>query len=765
MCKFANIIFALLLLFSKVSAQKNPVPIGQWREHLNYQNTFQVVKGDKIYTATEAAVFSVDKDSEISRYNKINRLNDIGVQQIAWDELNQQLIIAYKNSNLDFLKNDLTKNISDIQKSSIAGDKRINAIYCSNGNAYLSAGLGIIVVNTVKYEIRDTWIIGNNGNQVNINSFCEDSRQYYAATAEGLKGILKTNTNPANFQNWTTLVTPFSGNITFVGTLNNQLVITQRDSVFIQENNQWKLLYHETGWNILNTTITENQISLCLRTGSGNSKVLMINKEGGIEKRLAEPGVISLPGTAIRADGKVWVADQFGGLSSFGSNNSTIERFIPNGPNGIPSGDFYINNSRLLQGTGAVNNAWNYLYKREGYIEFAEGIWQNTGAINTPILDTVLDIITITSNPEDQTIWAGSYGGGLIKKKGNEIQILKQNSGLEAAIGDPGNYRVSGLSLDNQQNLWISNYGAPKPLKLLTKNNEWAGFSTPVPLVENALAQIVSDDENSQLWIQSPKGNGLLVYHYGNNILTAADDRWKLFKQGAGNGNLPSNNVLSLAKDRDNTIWVGTDDGIGIIQCTDNPFSNCDAILPVIQQDQFAGFLFKGQQVQSIAVDGANRKWIGTQNGVWLISADGKNIIHHFTETNSPLLSNDVKKIGIDPQTGEVYFATFNGLCSYRSTATASMQQLENVLVFPNPVPPQYSGQIAIRGLTENAIVKITELNGRLVYQTRSLGGQAVWNGLDYNGRKIASGIYLVLVKDDKGKENIATKIIITSGR
>ena len=299
----------------------------------------------------------------------------------------------------------------------------------------------------------------------------------------------------------------------------------------------------------------------------------------------------------------------------------------------------------------------------------------------------------------------------------------------------------------------------------MSKNNEWAGFTPPVTLLENAVAQIVSDDENNQLWIQSPKGNGLLVYHYGNNILSAADDRWKLFKQGAGIGNLPSNNVLSLAKDRDNTIWIGTDDGIGIIQCTDNPFSNCDAILPVIQQDQFAGFLFKGQQIQSIAVDGANRKWIGTQNGAWLISADGKNIIHHFTISNSPLLSNDVKKIGIDPQTGEVYFATFNGLCSYRATATSATQQFENVLVFPNPVPPQYNGQIAIRGLTENAIIKITELNGRLVHQTRSLGGQAVWNGLDYNGRKIASGIYLVLVRDDKGRENIATKIIITSGR
>lgn len=763
MCRIANIIFALLLLAENSTAQKAPVPIGQWREHLNYQTTFQVVKGDKIYAATEAALFAVDTDSEITRYNKINQLNDIGVQQIGWDPTNQQLIVAYKNSNLDFLKNDLTKNLGDIEKSSIAGDKRINAIYCSDGNAFLSTGLGIIVVNTLKYEIRDTWIIGNNGNQVNIHAFCEDKQRYYAATAEGLKSIAKNNTNPANFRNWTSLLTPYSGILNFVGIINNQLIITQRDSVFIQDNNQWRLLYQESGWNILNTTISENQISICLRTVSGNSKVVSLNKDGNIQRTIAEPGVISLPGNAILSDGKLWVADRFGGLSSFGSSN--IERFIPNGPNGIPSGDIYISNGRFLQGAGAVNNAWNYLYKREGYIEFKDGLWKNTGAINTPVLDTVLDILTIISSPTDETIWAGSYGGGLIRKKDSQLEIFKQNSPLEAAVGDPGNYRVSGLALDNQQNLWISNYGAPKPLKLLSKNNEWAGFAPPVTLLENALAQIVSDDENNQLWIQSPKGNGLLVYHYGNNIVSAADDRWKLFKQGAGNGNLPSNNVLSLAKDRDNTIWIGTDDGIGIIQCTDNPFSNCDAILPVIQQDQFAGFLFKGQQVQSIAVDGANRKWIGTQNGVWLISADGKNIVHHFTVANSPLLSNDVKKIGIDPQTGEVYFATFNGLCSYRATATTATQQFENVLVFPNPVPPQYNGQIAIRGLTENAIVKITELNGRLVYQTRSLGGQAVWNGLDYNGRKIASGIYLVLVRDDKGRENIATKIIITSGR
>ena len=162
--------------------------------------------------------------------------------------------------------------------------------------------------------------------------------------------------------------------------------------------------------------------------------------------------------------------------------------------------------------------------------------------------------------------------------------------------------------------------------------------------------------------------------------------------------------------------------------------SGCDAVLPVVQQDNFAGYLFRDEQVQHIAVDGANRKWVATQNGVWLISADAEKTIYRFTESNSPLLSNDVKQIAIDPTTGEVFFATARGICSFRSTATENTESNNNVLVFPNPVPPGYTGTIAIRGITNNAIVKITEIDGRLVYQTRALGGQAIWNGKNYKG-------------------------------
>jgi hypothetical protein len=209
---------------------------------------------------------------------------------------------------------------------------------------------------------------------------------------------------------------------------------------------------------------------------------------------------------------------------------------------------------------------------------------------------------------------------------------------------------------------------------------------------------------------------------------------------------------------------VGTDNGIGVIQCPQNVFNGgCEAILPIVPQGNFAGYLFSGESVQSIAVDGADRKWVATHNGVWLISSDGEKIIEQFTQDNSPLLANDVKKIAIDGKSGEVFFATAKGICSFRSTATEGGESNSNVTVFPNPVPPGYGGTIAIRGLAANSIVKITELNGRLVYQTRALGGQAVWDGKDYKGRKISTGVYLVLVSTDDKAEKTATKIVFIS--
>jgi ligand-binding sensor domain-containing protein len=216
-----------------------------------------------------------------------------------------------------------------------------------------------------------------------------------------------------------------------------------------------------------------------------------------------------------------------------------------------------------------------------------------------------------------------------------------------------------------------------------------------------------------------------------------------------------------MAEDQSGAIWVGTDRGIGIIQCGADLFSaaKCDASLPVVQQDNFAGLLLANEVVNDIKVDGADRKWVATKNGVWLLSADGQKVVYRFTNTNSKLLSNQVFSIVVHATTGEVFFMTAAGICSFRSTATRALQEIKKPFVFPNPVPSGYTGAIAIKELPNNAWVKITELDGRLVYQTRSLGGQAIWHGKNYKGERVNSGAYLIIVSNQDNTDQVAGKI------
>ena len=739
-------------------AQSTLQPIGQWREHLSYNNAIQVVSaGTKVFCATINNVYSVDATNTIERFSKVTGLNDIGVSAIGFDEASRQLVVVYNNSNVDVIKDRVVKNISDIKRSTLSGNKNISSVYCLNRKAYLCSGLGVIVADLERFEISDTWQIGSSGQQVKVNAFTSDNQFFYAATNEGLKRANVNASNLADYKNWTLINTLTPGAVRMVVRCADKIISLKNDSLFAMDGS---LFYADASWPIVNISTSENKLLICQRTIQGASRVLVVLSSGGtIEKILAQSGVISFPYNATIAQNAVWVADYFGGLSKF---TSTVERFIPNGPPATANGDLVVTNQTLYVAAGEVNNAWNYQFNRNGIYNFANGNWSYKGAFNTPALDTVPDFVTLAADPRNNSLWAGSYGGGLARFEGNSINLYKQNSSLQPAIGDPLSYRVSGLAFDQQNNLWISNYGALQNLSVRKPDGTFKSFAIPFFHFENAVSQLLTDDAN-QLWIVSPRGNGVFVYNHGASAYNLNDDQWRYLRAGKGNGNLPDNNVFCVAKDKDGFIWIGTAKGIGIVQCASDIFkgNSCEAILPVSQQDRFAGYLFQNEEVRTIAVDAANRKWIGTRNGVWLISADGDKTLARFTEDNSPLLSNDVNKIAIDPKTGEVYFSTFKGICSYRSTAVEALNEGKEVLVFPNPVPPGYKGTIAIKGLPQNAVVKIAELNGRLVFQTRALGGQAVWNGLNYKGQAVAGGVYLVLARDDNGREKVVTKIVL----
>lgn len=266
-------------------------------------------------------------------------------------------------------------------------------------------------------------------------------------------------------------------------------------------------------------------------------------------------------------------------------------------------------------------------------------------------------------------------------------------------------------------------------------------------------------DDNGVVWFVALPNGGVVVYDAGGTIEDASDDVYYRYTTGVGSGNLPSNRVYCIARDHSNSIWVGTDNGIGIISnCgAANP---CDGQIPIVQYDKFAGYLFAGSSVRTIAVDGGNRKWVGTDDGVWLLSSDAQKIIYRFTVENSPMPSNHVKKISIDDVTGDVYIGTEEGLVSYRSTATEGGTSNQNVEIFPNPVKSDYTGTIAIKGLVANADVRITDIAGHLVFKTKAYGGQAVWNGLDYTGHRPQSGVYLVLATSSDGSQTYSGKIV-----
>lgn len=740
-------------------------PIGQWREHLQFGNGLTVsIAGDKVYCSSVYGVFSVHRnDLMIERYSKISGLSDVGVRMVKHHAASGKTLIIYNNSNIDVLYRNDVINIPYLLRSNFPGDKTVYQCTFAGDFAYLATGIGIIKVDLKHYEIDDTYIIGNNGNQLRVNGVAFDDQNIYAATEDGLHFAPLRGVNLADFRNWTVLSGSNglpAGPLQSVTFMQGNLIVQQFNFLYRRQGNQWQILYQD-GWFWRNVNVDDGHLLICQELNLWTERrVLVLRPDGTIERTLQSNNALQYPYQAAKQGNEVWIADYGKGLLK--AEGNSYARFSINSPYGPLDGEMIFAHNTLYVAGGSINEAWNYQYNGTGFFTFSNNEWKDFNRHTLPWMDSVLDIISIAVDPRDRTVYAGSFGGGLVAfKSPTQYQIYKQGSPIGEAVGDPNNYRVGGMAFDKNNNLWISNFGAVNNLVVKKADGNWRSFRVPFLIRDNMVGAIVIDN-NDQKWIQVPQGNGIFLYNHGSSIDNAGDDRWRWLQTGRGNGNLPSNRVNCMVKDRDGFIWVGTDKGIAIFACTENMFGSggCDAFQPVVQQDNFAGFLFQNEEITALAVDGANRKWVGTRNGVWLLSADGQKVVTHFTAQNSPLLNNEILRIAIDDATGEVYFSTNTGICSYRGTATAGSNENGSVVVFPNPVPPGYGGTIAIRGLVQNAWVKITELNGRLVYQTRALGGQAVWNGRNYKGELVASGVYLVLVADEFNQEKTVAKIV-----
>jgi ligand-binding sensor domain-containing protein len=655
-------------------------------------------------------------------------------------------------------------NVSDIKHKNIPGNKAINSIL-NNGNlCYLSCGFGIVVIDLIKLEIKDTYIIGKTGLAVNVHSCAIGGNTICAATDDGLAVAIASNPNLANYSFWTYWS---ASNNSILDTLPQQVLSFNNKLVAIFKNKigtmnmstaKWSAFYSEPNWAIRNLSANTKHLIINEYLPNDSSRLLFLTSNFQLEETVFDRNYLN----GIRGveenltTNERWYANAISGLVY--SHLSSTEFIVPNAPLNNNVFDMEEKNGSIWAAAGSVDNNYSvYLYNPDGFYSFGDETWNTYDRYANAALQNVLDMICVAID-NDAHVYLGSYGSGLVELKNGVVTQHKQDVGLQAIPGDNNSFRVTDVKLDNKGNLWMTNFGVPQPLVLLQANGNYVRFNNPYSIIQLGKIMI---DKNGQLWIINASANGgVLVYNPGSDLTSADDDTYRFLQKGGGVGNLPDSRVLSIAEDKDGSVWVGTAAGVGIFYDAANIITQGEAQQIVVSKDSINAYLLGTEVINDIQIDGAGRKWFATTHGAYLIATDGLSEVFHFNTDNSPLLDNNILTISIQSKSGEVFFGTEKGICSYKSTATSGGEKNDNVLAYPNPVPHNYTGTIAIKGLVDNARVKITDISGKLIYSTTALGGQAVWNGYDLKGEKTASGVYLVFATNREGSETVVTKLL-----
>jgi len=776
MVKIKQIVFFIFVMLWASGASAQEIGIGEWRTHLPYSNVIDVaLVHSNVYAATPYSLFIYHQDdNSITRFDKVKGLSDVGINKIAYNPTVDALLVAYSNANLDLVyPNGSVINLSDIRDKDILGNKTINNILIKGKYAYLSCGFGIVVVDMDRIEIYDTWYIGPGGNALDVLDITFNDTSYFAATVSGIYYASISSVNLADFQQWKkdsklkypnlkyNLITNFKGKI-YTNYASGQWA---SDTMFVFDGTAWNYFNRENNYARYQMNAYDDWF-LVVNRGSVN----VFNDQAEKTATIYKPSDQTITPLSVDMDNDFyWIGDAKLGLVKAWNNGWSGEFIKPNGPGTKNVFDLDCGGSNVWVASGGHESNWSKRYMTDGVFSSNDGNWTTHNRSNTPAFDTVTDFITVKVDPNNPDIaYIGTWGNGVLQFVNNELSTIfdKQNSSLQPWTSAQNLTLAGGLDFDSDHNLWVANSGAGNLISVMKNNSEWLSFNLGGALSGTDVTDLMVDDYN-QKWMIKRADGFVIVFNDNNTLDDPSDDQVKVLRSTTGLGHIPGNKVYSFATDLDGEVWIGSDKGVSVFYSPENifvPGANYDAqqiLVPRNDGSGLADILLETELVTAITVDGANCKWIGTERtGVFLISPDGLEEIYHFTAENSPLLSNQIISIGID-QKGEVYIGTANGLISYRGSATPPNPPGSKVYAYPNPVREDYHGDIAIKGLVSDSFIKITDSYGNLVYQTKSEGGQAVWNGKNFDGHDVATGIYMVFAFTVDKSEKVVTKILI----
>lgn len=734
-------------------------PVGTWSDHLKYNTSWAIASGDEeIYSSNGLSLLVYNKTlSDLRKLSRINGLSETGISAITWSEPKKMLIVAYLSGGIDLIYGRNIYYLSDIIRKSIP-DMKIARAHAFGNYCYLCCSFGIVVVDLDKKEIHDTWKPASEAADNQVFDVAINDNVVYAATEQGLFSASLNDPGLSYYRSWKLndrLPVPAGKYISVVSSGSRVFTCMSAeggDKVYAADDNS-TLLYSEPGVYV--NSIDQSPEGFTISSGAS---IRVYNTDGSLLRIINSYGW-GTPAAmqAVVEKNNVWIADAGAGLVK-GTNMTEFTALTLPGP--ATNDAFHLTslNGRTIVTAGGTSSAWNSLMRPLKISVFENNSWAQitSPAINDPMRALI--------DPADGNhFFVSSWGGGLLEYR-DQIPVKQydeKNSPLQASIPGTPSVRICGIAMDENRNLWITQSGVQGSLKVLKPDGTWiTGFGT----INAPIAGDLIIDRNGFKWIILPGGYGLYIFDDNKTPEIKSDDRAKVIQ--VRDDKKIASNVYSIAADMDGNIWTGTDQGPFIYSAPEEIFRD-DYLayrirIPRNDGSNLVDYMLGTETITSIAIDGGNRKWIGTKNsGVYLLSSGGTNQLLNFNEENSPLLSNTINSISVDNKTGDVWIGSSKGLQSYRGNATEGGEKFSGVYSFPNPVREDYEGNLTITGLVRDTNVKITDVSGNLVFETISDGGSATWDLKNYRGKKVSTGVYLAFCSSPDGKQAIVTKILV----
>lgn len=742
--------------------------IGEWRSHVSFKSVILVEEmPEYIVAATANGIFLVSKrDFQVATKTRVDGLSDTGITAITYASEPDFLLIGYQSGNLDLLHQGNIINISDLTRKAGLPDKTIHRIICEGSTAYLCCAFGVVKIDLKKMEVSETWYLSTKDNLKEAFDLVSYNGYWWIATGNGICKAEKQNTNLQDYRNW-----QFQANLPAPNALFSSLA--QLDGMLMAHDitNDRILTFNGIIWqpwlpvmkNIkkiksINNgiiVITVNDIRIFSKIGNE-----VINGYGQVGSSISPSDALS------SSTSEYWIADTNSGLTRRISNSS-FKYYVPNSPESDLISALKAGFDEIFAGTYSLNSSGT---PEASYSIRQSGIWQNFNFSDDPGLKSIRPITSFAISADHPgEYWASTAGSGLLLFQKNRVaaRFSEQNS----LLGAQNNLcLVNGISLDALNNLWYTN---PTGKALLgTCSTSGAFVSLPFPVVEQsslAAGKILTTSSGTH-WV-TLADEGLFAFKTkGSAGNVSADQSRKVAVQSLFSNSTTTlttrfRGISALAEDLNHQLWVGTNSGVVVYNDPNKVFNPGDfyGTQPSLNDGEaiFKPILEK-EMITSIAVDGGNRKWIGTAtSGAFLFSEQGDHLLRHFNTKNSPLLSDQIISIAINQKSGEVFFATNRGLISFMGDATIAETGFEKAYVWPNPLREYFEGGVTIDGLAEGTELRITDLAGNLLFHTTSVGGRSVWNARNTNGSRVSTGVYLIICNSPQSGSSKILKLLV----